>query len=158
MTPHCIEFEAVVDELAGGGEIAPELVRHADGCARCQAHLALARRIDQALAQWPVPVPPPHFAASLVASTRAAAWRQEVVVDWGFNIALAASLLLIVAGAGAFLWLLGVQAAGSAAWTARPVAEMVGAIRGQALVLTTASVLFVTAVAGWWWAEERQRW
>ncbi len=110
MTNSCASIDAVVEETASGGRLGPDMAAHLDGCAACQARLALARRIDRVLADWPVAVPPPHFAAQVASRVRQDAWRHEVVVDWGFNIALAASLVFIVAGAGSFLWLLGAVA------------------------------------------------
>ena len=42
------------------------------------------------------------------------AWRREQVVDWGFNVAIAAGLVAIVVGLAAMVWLLG-SAAGPGA-------------------------------------------
>lgn len=159
MTPDCAALDVVLDALASGEAPSADVASHLDGCAACQARLALARRIERVLATWPESTPPPHFVAAVAARARAAEWRQEVVIDWGFNIALAASLVCILAGAGGFLWLLGVQAAAAGGADAvRPLAEVMTRLRGQAPILATATVLLVTAAGGWWWAEERRRW
>ncbi|MBP7779145.1 MAG: hypothetical protein KA371_18665 [Acidobacteria bacterium] len=160
MTNSCASIDAVVEETASGGRLGPDMAAHLDGCAACQARLALARRIDRVLADWPVAVPPPHFAAQVASRVRQDAWRHEVVVDWGFNIALAASLVFIVAGAGSFLWLLGAVAdpAEVSRLAAGQLESLVGRLRGQAPVVITATVLLATTVVAVWWAGERQRW
>lgn len=160
MTADCARVDAVIDEAVLGADLAPDLEAHLAGCAECRARLALARRIEQALATWPVAAPPPHFAATVAGLTRREAWRQEVVIDWGFNIALAASLGLVAAGAASLVWMLGALAdpADAARVTADAVSGLVGRVRGQGLVVVTASVLLATTVGAWWWAEERRRW
>ena len=160
MTDLCTRVEAVVDEAAAGLDLAPDLARHLAACAGCQTRLALARRIEQTLAAWPVASPPPHFAAEVARRARQEAWRQEMVVDWGFNVALAGSLGLIVAGAAGFLWLLGAMADPfeTSRLAAGTLAALAGRLRGQALVVGTATVLFATTLVAWWWAEERRRW
>lgn len=160
MTNLCARVDAVIDEVAEGGTLAPDLADHLAACAACQARLALARRIERVLAEWPVAEPPPHFSAELTRRLRQDAWRQEVVIDWGFNIALAASLLFIVAGAGSFLWLLGALAdpAGATQLATGRLAPLVDRLRGQAPIVAIATVLLATTVGAWWWAEERQRW
>jgi len=160
MSDPCTRVEAVVDEAAAGLALPPDLAGHLAGCADCQSRLALARRIEQTLAAWPVASPPPHFAAQVARRARQEAWRHEVVVDWGFNVALVASLAFIVAGAAGFLWLLGAMAdpLETSRLAAGTLATLAARLRGQALVAGTATVLLATTLAAWWWAEERRRW
>lgn len=160
MTDLCARVEAVVDEAAAGLDLAPDLAGHLASCADCQTRLALARRIELALVSWPVASPPPHFAAAVARRARQEAWRQELVVDWGFNVALAASLAFIVAGAAGLLWLLGAMAEPFETWrlATGTLATLTGRLRGQALVVGTATVLLATTLVAWWWAEERRRW
>lgn len=157
--PGCGALDDVLDALASGETASPAQQAHLAGCEACQARLALARRIDRALATWPAPLPPRHFAAAISAAARQDAWRQELVVDWGFNIALAASLGLIVAGALAFVWVLGVAGGPpEASLTADAVASLLTRLRSQLPVVGTASVLLVATAAAWWWADARDRW
>jgi hypothetical protein len=160
MTADCTRVDAVIDEVLPGGDLPPDLAAHLATCLDCQARLALARRIEQALAAWPVPVPPPHFSAVVAGRARRDVWRQEVVVDWGFNIALAASLVLVAGGAASLLWMLGALADPNetARVTAEAVSNLLGRVRGQGLVVVTATVLLATTAGAWWWAEERRRW
>ncbi len=156
----CAAVDAVVDDVAAGSALAPSLAAHLDTCRACQARLALARRIDGVLAGWPESAPPPHFSATVARHVREAARHHEVVVDWGFNLAIAASLLLIVAGAAGFLWLLGAAAdpAGTSRLAADQLAGLATRLRGQAPVVGTATALLATTVVALWWAEERPRW
>jgi hypothetical protein len=160
MTDLCARVEAVVDEMAAGLEVTTELSGHVPTCARCQARLAMARRIERALADWPVAAPPAHFAADVARLARQDVWGQELVVDWGFNLALAASLVCIVAGAAGFVWLLGAMAdpVEASRLAARPLTALAGQVRGQGLVVGTATALLATTAAAWWWGEERRRW
>lgn len=159
MRHDCPALDVALDEIVAGAPPTGDVAAHLDGCADCQVRLALARRIERVLAAWPEATPTPHFVAAVAARARAAEWRQEVVVDWGFNIALAASLACILGGAAGFLWLLGVQATTAGGADAmRPLAEALARLRGQAPILVTATVLLLTAAGGWWWAEERRRW
>lgn len=157
MTPACARVEDVVDEVVAGAAWPADLAPHVETCAECQARVALARRIDDVLASWPAQAPPPQFAARVAAAARREALAQDVVVDWGFNLAIAACVAIIVAGAVAGLWMM--SSAVPAAESSRVAAEMVTAVvdraRAQASVAVTAMALLVTAVGGWWWAEQQ---
>ena len=79
------------------------------------------------LAEWPVPVPAPAFAQRVLATTRQEAWQREQVVDWGFNVAIAAGLVGDRRRRGGNRsWLLG-SAAGPAA-TAQVVTGVTSAL------------------------------
>lgn len=156
----CRVLDDVLDALAAGEAASAADQAHLDGCVTCQTRLALARRIDRALVAWPTPAPPRHFAATVSAVARQDAWRQEVVVDWGFNIALAASLALIATGAVAFVWVLGATAGTpvTSHVTAEAIATLLTRLRAQMPVVGTAAALLGATAAAWWWAEARERW
>lgn len=160
MTADCARVDAALDEFVEGGGLAADLEVHLSACQDCQARLALARRIEHALASWPVPAPPPHFAAVVAGRARRETWRQEIVIDWGFNIALAAGLILVLAGTGSLIWMLGAlgEPGEAAQVTAEALTRLLGRVRGQGLVIATATVLLTLTAGAWWWAEERQRW
>ncbi len=107
--------------------------------------------------EWPVPAPTPAFARGWLAAARREAWRREQVVDWGFNVAIAAGLVAIVAGLAALAWLLG-----SAAGPAR-VGAGAGRRRRRRCWCGCArrrgdgdgTLLLTTTLGAWWWAEER---
>lgn len=149
-----------IERLAMGELPSAEEQAHLAGCPDCRARLALARRLERLLVEWPVPAPPPDLVARVTAATRRDAWRHEQVVDWGFNIAIAAGGLAMIAGVVALAWLLG--SAAGAADASRVIAdatgELVARLRGQALVVGTGFLLLTTGLGAWWWAEERWRW
>ncbi|MGE0816524.1 MAG: hypothetical protein AB7O28_20795 [Vicinamibacterales bacterium] len=160
MTPDCRRLDDLADEVAGGAVLPPGLAAHAEACAGCRARLDLAGRIERALATWPVASPPPHFAAAVAAAAHREEWRRELVVDWGFNVAIAASLLVILAGVGGLVWTLGAAADVSTAAdaTAAVVGGLLERVRSQAAVVGTATVLLTGTVGAWWWVEERTDW
>ncbi len=149
-----------LDEVAAGAPASAGWQAHLDTCADCRAELALARRVERVLATWPTPMPPVYFASTVAAVARRETWRQEQVVDWGFNLALGVGLAAIVAGLGAMVWMVGASAAGDGASqaAANAVGALVATARTEASVVGAATVLLVTAVGAWWWAEERGRW
>ena len=147
-------------EIAAGAPVSLADQAHLDTCVECRAELALARRIERVLATWPTPAPPTHFAATVAAAARRETWRQEQVIDWGFNVALGAGLAAIATGLVGGLWVMGATAglddAPQVVRTA--VAALLDTARAQAPVVGTATLLLGTTVAAWWWAEERARW
>lgn len=161
MTPmECRAVRDVLDEIVAGTPVEASSRAHLDTCAECQAELAWARRIERVLATWPTPAPPAHFAIGVAAAARRETWRQEQVVDWGFNVALGMGLGAITAGFGGLVWMVGVTAGaeGAPEMAVDAVAAVLATARAQAQVVATATLLLVTTVGAWWWAEERGRW
>ncbi|MEZ5293838.1 MAG: hypothetical protein R2745_22330 [Vicinamibacterales bacterium] len=160
MTADCRRVDDLADEVAGGTALPSDLAEHAGTCAACRARLDLARRIERVLVDWPVAAPPPHFAAAVAAAAHREEWRREVVVDWGFNVAIAASLLVILAGVGALVWTFGGAAdvTTAAEATSVVVSGLLERARGQAAVVGTATVLLAGTVGAWWWVEGRTDW
>ena len=78
------------------------------------------------------------------------------MIDAGFNVAVAIGLLLIVAGLGGLGWTFGLFGADASLVPALSTAAMqlTDRLLPQAQTVVTASVLLVTALALWWWAEE----
>lgn len=158
MTPRCDDVDAVVDEVVAGAPWPDDLATHVEACPICQGRVALARRIEHVLSTWPSPVPPPGFAARVAAVARRDAWAQEVVIDWGFNLAVAGCVALILGGAVAGVWM--ISAAAPMAESTRVATDILAAAveraRGQATIGVTAMALLLTALGGWWWAEQPQ--
>lgn len=161
MTPAtCDTLHLALDEIAAGRPATPAQQAHLDTCAECQAELALARRIERVLASWPTIAPPPHFEATVAAAARRESWRHEQVVDWSFNLALGIALAAMAAGLGGLVWILGTTAGSGDApqVAATAIGAALTAARVQAPVVGTATLLLVTTLGAWWWAEERGRW
>lgn len=158
----CAIVRPDLEALAAGEPPTPAQQIHLDACPGCQAELALARRIERVLATWPTPAPPPHFELTVAAAARRERWRQEQVVDWGFNVALGTGLVALLAGLVGAMWVLGTTASAGPAATSGVLATTataaLGVIRGQATVVGTATLLLTATLGAWWWAEERARW
>lgn len=161
MTSHpCDAWRDAVTQMAAGAPVPAAAKAHLETCAECRAELALARRIERVLATWPTPVPPVHFAGAVAAAARRETWRQEQVVDWGFNVALGGGLTAIGAGLAGLLWVVGATAGvdGAPQMARTAVSALLDTARDQAPVVGTATLLLGTTLAAWWWAEERARW
>ena len=152
----CDALDPLIEAVADGSQpIDPAIASHLAGCERCTAQLAAARAIDGLLSMREVPVPPPAFTPAVMARVGQARWRTERAIDLGFNLAMAAGLLIILAGGAGLAWSLGFLTIGidsDAMWafigsdvTARVLSEV------QTLVMSAA--LLTTALVLWWWVE-----
>jgi hypothetical protein len=158
----CSDVQERIEAVAAGDEPATDALRtHVEGCLRCAAALARARRIEAVLADRPAPAAPARFSASVAARIRREYWQSEQQVDRFFNLAVAIGLLAILGGALALMNLATVTGA---------VAEFVSVVNSLATesgsraaeqpapVLTTyllAGGFLLTALLVWWWAEKR---
>ena len=159
-TSACAALADAFEPIAAGVPATPEQRAHLDSCESCRARLALAVRLERMLDEWPVPAPTPAFTLRVAEAARRETWRREQVVDWSFNVAIAAGLAAIVVGLGALAWLLG-SAAGpgaSATLLADAVGNLLVRLRSQAMVTATGTLLLTTALGAWLWAEGRMRW
>jgi hypothetical protein len=115
--------------------------------------------LDEAIERWmqtrPAPMAPPGFARRVAERVRQERWRSERYWDLGFNIAVAAGLLLVTAGITGLIFASGLASVardivslGAQAMTtaADQVAPSLPAYAG-------AFVLTVSALGLWWWAE-----
>ena len=152
----CDEANRFIEAAAMGEAIPPEIEAHIAGCRPCAARLALARRIDLTLQQRPVPVPSGSFTAAVMRRLRDERWQTERVVDFGFNLAVAFGLLIIVAGLGGFAWQLGLVHISDD--VLKVVADSATMVVRRAVadsrVVMIGMLLITTAVGVWWWAEE----
>jgi anti-sigma factor RsiW len=147
-----------IEAIAAGEEPAPSEMRaHLEGCLRCAAALATARRIEEALATRPAPAAPPRFTASVAARIRDERWRSEQHVDRLFNIVLMMGVLAIAAGAFALLNLHAAAAAftASVALLNQIVAGLlIRAVPSLSTYVIAAGFLATTLLV-WWWAERK---
>ena len=152
----CDELNVVVDAVADGSlELSADQWAHVSGCAVCAFRLEQARAIHAALVTRETPAPPLSFAADVMARVRRERWRTEQAVDIGFNLALAAGVVLVVGGAIGLAWSAGlltinmewrsVLLAAMAQWGTRLLPQL------QTVVM--AALLLSMALGAWWWAE-----
>lgn len=152
----CEHLELLIEAVAdGSAELDAAAAAHLDGCAVCQARVAQAREIERFLISREVPVPPASFTAGVMALVRHDRWQTERFVDLGFNLALAAGVLVILAGMGGLAWSLGfltvtidLDALLEATRT-----EVGGRLVAQVQTVAMAAVLLTMALALWWWTE-----
>lgn len=156
MTMRCEQAEPFI-EAAAVGEAVPEAVAvHVSSCAGCAARLALAQRVEIALATRAVPVPPATFTNAVMARMRRDRWRAEQVVDFSFNLALGIGVLIIAAGVVGVAWRSGVmQISGEMSTVLLPaVRTAVTRALADTRLIMLATLLVTTAFGLWWWAEE----
>ena len=144
-------------ELIAAGEMTPDaqMASHLATCRSCASALETAQRIDALLRQRPVPAPPAQFTARTMASIRRARWRNEQMIDWGFNAALALVALTIVAG----LWI--VFSRSGFTFVGNDALQLFGAgmrtfvqrVSPSLPVYALATMLLITALGIWRWAE-----
>ena len=154
----CDHLEPLVEAIADDSfEPSPEDRAHLESCAVCSGRLARARAIHALLLTRELPTPSASFTASVMARVQRERWKDEQVVDFGFNLAIAAGVLLIVGGVLALAWsfglltfgmdVRGLMAAVASQWVDRAIQQL------QTIVMAT--VLLTMALGLWWWAEGR---
>jgi predicted anti-sigma-YlaC factor YlaD len=155
----CDEALDVIEPIAAG-ELTPEgrVADHLATCPNCAAALDSARRLDRLLQARAAPRPPAHFTPRTLTRIRRARWRSEQFLDVGFNIAIVAIVVAIVAG----IWML-LNRSGLGAVSR----DAVGLFGTSAVALArraapsvplyaAATAVVLTALAVWWWAEREQ--
>jgi anti-sigma factor RsiW len=152
----CDQLEPLIEAIADGTlEPAPEDRAHLETCARCSARLDQARGIEQWLAAREVPLPSPSFTAAVMARIGHEQWKTERVVDIGFNLAIAAAVLVIMLGAAGAAWSLGFVTItiDSATLMRAAISEVEGRVLNQVQSVFVAAVVLTMALVLWWWAE-----
>jgi hypothetical protein len=152
----CDELEPVIEAIADGTAApGPEQAAHLASCASCTAQLERARQIEQLLALREVAAPPAAFTADVMALVGRERWQAERVIDLGFNLAMAAGVLVILAGAAGLAWSLGLLTITidvDAIWQALDT-DVTGRFLTQVQTVAMAAVILTMALVLWWWAE-----
>jgi anti-sigma factor RsiW len=158
MKRHCDDLEPLIEAIADGSHsLSAEDEAHVASCARCGARLERARAIDSLLQMREIAVPPASFTAAVVMQVGHEKWQAERAIDLGFNLAIAAGVAVIVAGAAGLAWSLGflnptvridletiLQALDT---------EITGRVLSQVQTIAMSAVLLTMALVLWWWAE-----
>ena len=154
----CRDVDERIEEVAAGDEPATDEFRvHVEGCIRCAAAFATARRIEEALKAQPAPAAPARFTATVLSRVRRERWQSEQNVDRLFNVALIVGVLAVVGGIAALFNLGGVV--GGVGGGVQAVVRLAQESSRQAApavssYLLAAALLGVTLLA-WWIAERR---
>lgn len=115
--------------------------------------------LDEAIDRWmherATPAPPASFTDGVMTRLRQQRWQSEQYWDFGFNVAVAGGLLLILVGVIGLVHVSGFTAVGRDAIELFAVSVMTLADRlAPSLPIYVASAgLAATALALWWWAE-----
>jgi anti-sigma factor RsiW len=155
----CNDLEPLVETIADGSlESSPEHAAHFESCDVCRGRLARARSIHALLATREAPTPPASFTSDVMARIQRERWRGEQVVDLGFNLAIAAGVLLIVGGALGLAWSFGLLTFGVDARSllATVTNQWVDRAVQQLQTIVTAIVLLTMALGLWWWIESSE--
>jgi anti-sigma factor RsiW len=144
-------------ELIAAGELTPDglMATHLATCTSCSSALEQARRLDALLRQRPVATPTVQFTARTMARIRRARWRNEQMIDWVFNGALLVVAVTIMAG----IWI--VVSRSGFTFVGNDALRLFGAgmrtfierVAPSLPIYALATVLLMTALGIWWWAE-----
>jgi anti-sigma factor RsiW len=152
----CEDIEPIVEALADGG-IGADAARdaHIASCPLCSARLANAQAIHALLVSREAAQPPAGFTAAVMARVVREGWQTERAIDIGFNLAIAAGVLILISGAAGLAWTSGlltitldlpeILSLVSQPLTNRIVSNL------QTMVM--AAALLTMALGLWWWAE-----
>ena len=154
----CHDLEPLIEAIADGShELSAEERAHLSSCTVCPARLEQARRIEQWLAARDLAQPPATFTASVMLRIGQQKWQAERVIDIGFNLAIAAGVLVILMAGAGLAWSLGfftitvdVAALLNAAFSRVEGREVISEV--QTIVIS--AVLLTMALGFWWWAEQ----
>ena len=152
----CNELEPLIEAIADATiEPSPEDGAHLSSCPICSARLAEARRIEQWLSARDMPQPAPAFTAAVMARIGEEKWKTERVVDIGFNVFIAAGVLVIIAFGAGLAWSLGffTITVDTEALMRAAVSQVEGRVINQLQTTAIAAVVLTMALVLWWWAE-----
>jgi anti-sigma factor RsiW len=152
----CDQFDALIEAIADGTvEPSADEALHLASCPVCAARLAEARRIEQWLSSREVPQPPATFTTAVMARIVEEQWKTERGVDIGFNLALAAGVLVIVMGGAGLAWSLGffTVTVDTEALLRAAFSQVEGRVINQIQTVVLAAVMLTITLVAWWWAE-----
>ena len=153
---HCDDLELLIEAIADGShEMSAGEAAHVASCAVCAARLERARAIESLLAIREVVAPPPSFTIAVMQRVGQERWKAERAIDLGFNLAMAAGVLVILAGAAGLLMSLGmltITVDVAAIWEALRT-ETGSRVLSQVQTIAMSAVLLTMALVLWWWAE-----
>jgi len=152
----CEDIDPLVEELADGslGSDA-ERDAHIASCALCSARLANAQAIHALLAAREAAQPSPGFTSAVMARVVRERWQAERVIDIGFNLAIAAGVLILISGAAGLAWAAGLFTITIDVPTvlATITTPMANRVVSQLQTVVMAAAILTMALGLWWWAE-----
>jgi hypothetical protein len=156
MRKHCDDLEPLIEAIADGShELSADDAAHVASCGICAPRLERARSIESLLSMREVAQPPPAFTLAVMTRVGQERWKAERAIDLGFNLAIAAGLLVIAAGGAGLAWSLGFVSLTidlGAIWDVIGT-EATGRVLSQVQTIAMSAVLLTMALVLWWWAE-----
>jgi hypothetical protein len=152
----CDDLEPLIEAIADGShEPSPGDRAHMSSCPICSARFEQARRIEQWLAAREMPQPPVTFTAAVISRIGQEKWQAERVIDLGFNLAVAAGVLIILTGGAGVAWSLGffTITVDAAALLNAAFNQVEGQVISDVQTVLIAVALLTMALVFWWWAE-----
>ena len=153
----CHELEPLIEAIADGShEPGAQEAAHLASCDVCAARLARARSIESLLSMRDTPSPSATFTATVMARVGEERWKTERFVDLGFNLAIAAGVLVILVGGAGLAWSLGLLTITidlDTALRALDNNDVTGRFLSQVQTFVIAAVVLTMALGLWWWAE-----
>jgi hypothetical protein len=152
----CEQLEPLIEAIADGTiDPSPEDAAHLSSCPVCSARLAESRRIEHWLSAREMPQPPPAFTAAVMARIGEEKWKTERVVDIGFNLAIAAGVLVIIMGGAGLALSLGFLTIriDTDALMRVVMSQVEGRVITQLQTTAIAALVLTMALVLWWWAE-----
>lgn len=152
----CNHLEPLIEAIADGSyEPGGEDAQHLASCRICSSRVTRARAIENLLAIREVAAPGSSFTSAVMARVGQERWKTERVVDLGFNLAIAAGLLVFLAAGAGLAWSLGLVSVTidlDALWQVIG-AEVTGRVLSQVQTIAMAAVMLTMTLVLWWWAE-----
>jgi hypothetical protein len=152
----CDAVDELIEPLAAGDlAMTGEIAAHLDGCVRCRRALAVATTIERTLAAQPAPAVPDAFVPAVMARVRVERWRSEQHLDLIFNALVGLAVLVATGGLVAVMSVSGLSAVSEdlVRFFLRGAVEVTRSAMPRAGMYVAATVLAVSTLALWWWAE-----
>ena len=156
MKQRCDDLEPLIEAIADDSlALSAEDAAHVASCTVCSPRLARARSIERLLAMRDLAPPSPGFAQEVMSRVVQERWKTERAIDLGFNLAIAAGILVIVSAATGLLWSLGMLSVtiDLEAIVQALDAGATGRLLSQVQTVAMSAVLLTMALVLWWWAE-----
>ena len=156
MKNRCDELEPLIEGIADGSlPMSADDQAHVASCAICSRRIERARSIEGLLAMRDVAQPPAAFTHTVMARVVQERWKAERAIDLGFNLAIAAGILVIIAAGTGLLWSLGML---SVTIDVDAIVRALdtggtGRLLSQVQTVAMSAVLLTMALVLWWWAE-----
>jgi hypothetical protein len=152
----CDDLEPLIEGIADDSlQLSAEDAAHVATCAICTQRIGRARSIESLLSMREIAHPQAAFTQAVMARVVQERWKAERAIDLGFNLAIAAGILVIVAAGAGLLWSLGML---SVTIDVDAIVQSLdtratGRFLSQVQTVGMSAALLTMALVLWWWAE-----